>query len=309
MVQDVLPGRDHTAPFTGVIVRWRARLGDQTDAQSIRLRVVRAVTSNTFVPTASSELEEIPAGAGTYRFDSRIPIEAGAQIAIESGIGAAIEARAPAASDALSFDYGTSPPDGTATSTPLFTSPGEERTFNADVEADFDSDGYGDESQDQDDDNDGLTDAFELSKGLNPLNADSDGDRRSDAADACPTIRGDGQDGCPVRSLSRFLLSSVPHSITRRSFRKGITARVECDKPCALDVELRASAAKVNFSANGLLLGERSLRYAAGSRNFRIRPSRSLLRRLRKRFTAELRVVATDRSGNRLRKRQSIRVR
>jgi Ca2+-binding RTX toxin-like protein len=59
--------------------------------------------------------------------------------------------------------------------------------------ADNDADGIGDNA-DPDDDNDGLADADEPARGMNPRVADSDGDGRLDGADNCGTAANAGQE-------------------------------------------------------------------------------------------------------------------
>jgi hypothetical protein len=145
-VQDVLPGHDLVAPFDGVIVRWRVRLGDGTEAQSVRIRVVRRVDADTFTAISSGGLESVPAGAGTYTFPAQLAIRGGDQLAIEGDSGTVIEWLAPAPGG-RSFQYFPTPADGVNTGAPT-TYNDFEYTFNVDVEPDCDSDGRGDETQD-----------------------------------------------------------------------------------------------------------------------------------------------------------------
>jgi hypothetical protein len=146
-IDDTLPGRDLVAPFDGVIVRWRARLGDSTQAQTVRLRVVRRLDPDQFTAIATGALEDVAAGAGMYDFPAQLPIKSGDQLGLEEGSNLAIEWRAPLPG-ALSFEYNPSPDDGADTLAPAFTDLDEEHTFNVDVERDCDSDGLGDETQD-----------------------------------------------------------------------------------------------------------------------------------------------------------------
>ena len=146
-VNDVIPGRELVSPFDGVIVRWRVRVGSATQAQSIRIRVVRrsAVNQNQFTVITSGELEPIPAGEGTYPFSAQLPILAGDQVAGESGHNAEISWVANVAG-ASHFRYNPSPADGETT--PPGAAIDREISLNADVEADCDRDGLGDETQD-----------------------------------------------------------------------------------------------------------------------------------------------------------------
>ncbi len=60
----------------------------------------------------------------------------------------------------------------------------------------LDGDALGD-ACDDDRDGDGLGDGVEAAFGTNPAAADSDGDGKADKVDACPTVRGLGENGCP----------------------------------------------------------------------------------------------------------------
>jgi hypothetical protein len=147
-VNNVIPGRELVSPFDGVIVRWRVRLGDVTQAQSIRIRVVRRFDPDQFTVISSGNLEIVPAGAGTYTFRAQLPIRSGEQVAGEADSGKRIEWGANLAGAQL-FIYLPSPADGETTLGPVgFDSP-REATLNADVEPDCDNDGFGDETQDQ----------------------------------------------------------------------------------------------------------------------------------------------------------------
>jgi hypothetical protein len=149
-VDDRLPGDAILeAPSDGVIVRWRVRLGDGTGAQQIRIRTMRRIDADQFTAIFTGELEDIPAGAGTYTFAARLPISGGDQVGLEADSGINIEWRAPLLG-AQAFEYGSPPPaDGEDSPPPAFTDPDQEHTFNADVERDADGDGFGDETQDR----------------------------------------------------------------------------------------------------------------------------------------------------------------
>jgi hypothetical protein len=147
-VTDVLPGRDLVAPFNGVIVRWQVRLGAETEAQTIRIRVVRQASADTFTVISSGQLESVAAGAGIYAFPAQLPIRSGDQVGVESERAATAEWGADIPG-ALSYFYGApGPADGENTGPPTFTLPDQEKTFNVDVEPDCDADGLGDETQD-----------------------------------------------------------------------------------------------------------------------------------------------------------------
>ena len=74
-VTDVLPGRELVSPYDGVILRWRVRLGDGTEPQSIRIRVLRQFDPDQYTAILSSGLEDVPSGAGTYTFPAQLPYQ------------------------------------------------------------------------------------------------------------------------------------------------------------------------------------------------------------------------------------------
>jgi hypothetical protein len=70
-VNNVIPGRELVSPFDGVIVRWRVRLGSATEAQSIRIRVVRRFDADQFTVITSGGARAHSCGRGhPYVFGS-----------------------------------------------------------------------------------------------------------------------------------------------------------------------------------------------------------------------------------------------
>jgi hypothetical protein len=133
-----------------VVVRWRLRVGGDTQAQTIRINVVRRVDATRFKLVKVGPVENLPEGAGTYTFPAAIPIGGGDQLGLEGGKGTGIEWRAELPGAGY-LEYGSNPfeADG-ITEPPVFGDEGEEEevTFNFDVEPDCDRDGLGDETQD-----------------------------------------------------------------------------------------------------------------------------------------------------------------
>jgi hypothetical protein len=157
-----------TAPFSGVITRWRLR-GSAT--ASVRLRILRPSTG---VEVAHSDLEPPPSGGAKLVYESQISIAQGDQIALECCTdGAAGTLFFPGAVTTRVW----SPPIGNGEQ--MREPPTDVRTdaiaLNADLEPDRDGDGFGDDTQDDDDDADGVL----------------------DANDACPTQAGSSPNGCP----------------------------------------------------------------------------------------------------------------
>jgi hypothetical protein len=135
-IQDVLPGREFVAASTGTIVRWRVRLGNNTDAQTVRIRIVRRVSTNTFNVISSGPLESIPAGAGSYSFPAQLPIRPGDQVGFENEKALSVEVQADSPG-ANNFVYGAPGPlDGETTEPPTFVNPDIEGSYNVDLNPD-----------------------------------------------------------------------------------------------------------------------------------------------------------------------------
>jgi hypothetical protein len=146
--QRTLPNREITAPADGVIVRWRIRVGSAVAStpQAVRLRVIEG-TGAASTAVGASNAETVPAAAGTYTFDTQLPVLAGSFIGIDccNTNGTFFNGTPGARPDIWA------PPlaDG-ETRAPSVTGNDIEIMVNADVEPDCDSDGLGDETQDPD---------------------------------------------------------------------------------------------------------------------------------------------------------------
>jgi PASTA domain len=148
LVNDAIPSRELAAPFSGVIVRWHVRLGTATEAQAIRIRVLKRVAPEEFKIVGSSPLELVPKGAGTYAFPAALPIAAGDEVGIESDNEKTISLTATSAGASFLF-FNVAGFDATETGPPFFPPiSNSELTYNVEVEPDCDHDGLGDETQD-----------------------------------------------------------------------------------------------------------------------------------------------------------------
>jgi Tol biopolymer transport system component len=172
---------------------------------------------------------------------------------------------------------------------------------NAD-QANLDGDGAGDVCDD-DDDGDGLSDAIESAIGSNPRAADSDGDGKADGADACPTRAAASADGCPVIAnpppivgTPAFAVTGVPSKIkATKLIASGLLPSVTPDRPVAFLFELFAPAGKLrNAKVGDLVLAERSVGRAPGTRRVRLKVPRRLRGIVRKGVKLRLRITATD---------------
>jgi Bacterial Ig domain len=139
-----------TAPFAGVINRWRVRAGTTTSA--VQLRVLRRATG---FEVGRSDAEAAPLPGSITVYETRIPVAAGDQIALECCITPGghffVAGRGTSEFSPPVDDDQPLPPPGNPESF--------ETALNADLERDIDRDGSGDETQDDDDDGDGVPDA------------------------------------------------------------------------------------------------------------------------------------------------------
>jgi hypothetical protein len=95
-------------------------------------------------------------------------------------------------------------------------------------------------------------------------------------------------------------LTGVTHKVGLGALRKGLTVGVSTDEPAAIDARLTASARNVELARRAsatVLLAEKSLGLASGDRQLKLKPARAALRGA-DRVRAQLRIVATDASGN-----------
>jgi hypothetical protein len=141
-IQLTLGGVPPTAPFDGVVVRWR--VNDATGP--LTLRVVRP-NGSAFTFMSSSQTVTAT-GAGVETFPTQLPIQAGDYVAFtvtpSSRIGLS-----PASTGDTTGAFDPSTPDGGTASLSQPPEPKSVFAYNADVEPDADHDGFGDETQDQ----------------------------------------------------------------------------------------------------------------------------------------------------------------
>jgi hypothetical protein len=184
-----LSTRPISAPFDGVVTRWRVRVG--AVVSPMRLRIVTAGGAG-----RDSSAVVTPVAGQTNVFPTRLPIASGEAIGVDCCAGdlAAEFARPDATASANIWEPPLTDP------APSGLVGGFEPLYNADVERDDDTDGFGDETQDNcvgvanapqtDTDRDGAGDACDT---------DDDGDGVPDATDDCDVTVGPAPHGCPIQ--------------------------------------------------------------------------------------------------------------
>jgi hypothetical protein len=105
----------------------------------------------------------------------------------------------------------------------------------------------------------------------------------------------------PDTTGPQVTLTGVAKKVDLDALRKGLRIGVKTDEPAAIEARLTASARSVELARRAsatVLLAEKSLGLGSGDRTLKLKPARAALRGA-DRFSAQLRVVATDASGNR----------
>jgi hypothetical protein len=144
-----LPGQQVVAPFGGVIVRWRLRVGGG-DSGTVALRVIRIIKGLSFAGVGTSAAEPVSATAGIQTFNTRLPVRQNDNIGLDRPATVSSPyVPAPGLPGAQATIWAWSPPllDGESR-LPEETLVDVELLLNADIERDRDHDGYGDETQD-----------------------------------------------------------------------------------------------------------------------------------------------------------------
>lgn len=147
------------APASGVITRWRVKVGTvilSPNLPSIGVRVMRSGGGGAYSAVASSEMQVIGAtnANSTLTFTTRLPVQTGDRLGARCCLGdgfAFFMNDLGAGNTSAGFSYWTTPDlaDGGSADTPDGNSdPKWELLINADIEPDADGDGFGDESQD-----------------------------------------------------------------------------------------------------------------------------------------------------------------
>ncbi len=275
-------GRAMTAPFDGVVVRFRVKHGPVPPGASYRMKVLSGglpsfaleqqtarVRFEQFAPGATEVVQTADA-AGRPR---GVPISFGQRIGVWFAPGG-VGFQSAAAGQALAEHDG----DHAAGRADYTPHTGYEALINADVEPDADRDGYGDESQDN-------CPSVANDQGSNPCPTPLPG--------GGGTVPGPLVTGIPAGYVKPRIgrLARRRMSLSRLS-REGLSVSIACHGAC---------------SARGALVGKsltvgRGRRQRATGGRFRLklrltRTGRRELRRLRRHSRLTLRVTASDRWG------------
>jgi hypothetical protein len=103
-------------------------------------------------------------------------------------------------------------------------------------------------------------------------------------------------------------LSGAPSKTTLAKLLKGFTLSLTPDEAVSFDVSLTGSQTKATPAAVRVALFEKSLGRSAAKRTVKVKPSKSSVGTPRKTFKLRLRVLATDRGGNRTTVDRTIKV-
>ena len=147
----VVPGRTITSPIDGVVVRWRIHPGDGSEAQNVRLRIVRPAGGGTYESGGASTAQPLSTTTVLQVFPTQLPIRTGDHIGLDQGNGSSLDASIRRVVPGATYpNFNPRLPDSGAF-TPFVGPSGAnaELVLNADIEADADRDGFGDETQDQ----------------------------------------------------------------------------------------------------------------------------------------------------------------
>jgi thrombospondin type 3 repeat protein len=285
------PGLSYAAPFSGVITSW-SFVSDATVLSPVKLKIFRPTAVPTDFTVVGESAPFTPLPNLLTVVPTSIRVAAGDLLGLRSTTGAMTHCAVTTWSfdDLMRGSDTADPAPGTLASIAL----GFDRrrlTVGATIETDVDGDGLGDDTQDGDD----------------------DGDGRGDAADNCPTVANPAQGNAdrtgPGDACDERPTVGAKTKIKRASFLKGVRVTATPDQPAALEFELLGSARGATIARTfNLVLARRVLPLAAGKRGVRLKPKKQLVGH-RRRFAAQLRITATDASGNRAVVTKTLRVR
>ena len=142
-----VPGRTITAPINGVVVRWRLHPASGSDAQNVRLRILRPAGGTAYESRGASTAQPISTTGGLQVFPTRLPIRTDDHIGVDQGNGGANASFGRPFTGAEQKLFNPRLPDSGAVSPSSAPGAPVELVLNADIEADADGDKFGDETR------------------------------------------------------------------------------------------------------------------------------------------------------------------
>jgi hypothetical protein len=130
-------------------VTWRIHPADGSDAQDVRLRIVRPAGGTSYESGGASTAQPISTTQALQVFPTRLPIRTGDHIGLDQGNGSVDASISRPFDDAAMRVINPRLPDSGAVSSSSSPGAGAELVLNADIEADADGDGFGEPTQDK----------------------------------------------------------------------------------------------------------------------------------------------------------------
>jgi len=157
---------------------------------------------------------------------------------------------------------------------------------------------------------DGFGDRIECGPGVDTVEVD----QFDELFDCEDVLRADVRPAGVELDAPVCTLKGVRRTLRRKRFLRGLGPQLECNEAVTLDVRLTVGVRRrrgrlVTVRAGQLVLAERALPLAAGTRRVNLKVPRRLRRVLGRRFTATLSAVAHDQFGNRRKLSRVVRVR
>ena len=115
--------------------------------------------------------------------------------------------------------------------------------------------------------------------------------------------------GAPDTKGPELTVKGVSKKVEKKELTKGLKLKLTTDEPATLDARLSAKARTVDFDRAGgkVILAEKSLGLGSGQRQLKLKAKRNVLKGASS-LKAEVRIVATDASGNRTKVTKKITV-
>jgi hypothetical protein len=199
-------------------------------------------------------------------------------------------------------------------------------------QADLDGDGTGDVCDD-DIDGDGLPNAVESALGTDQRVTDSDGDGKRDGHDACPTLAGTLDNGCPAPSAPTTIVQTntvtlpplttpsadktaaklaltLAKTLRRTTFmKKGLSLKLASNEPVRVEAQLIGTLKGARVARVGdVVLAQKNLPLGGGNRTIKFKLSARAKKLIGKTAKLTVRITAFDATGNRTIASKTVRI-